>query len=257
MRPLRRLPTSSHRINPNWNRRKLWLSALEDRTAPAVFTVNTTADTGAAGDTTTLTGELRWAIATANDEINFPGPDTINITATGTLNLIGGEMMISTPMTINGPGAKLLTIDGGSTTRIFKVNDGVNDTAMPLAISKVTLANGNAGTGPGGAMYLRDEDLTLTDCTVSNSKAGTYGGGIYFFVRGKMTMRGCTISGNSAGVDGGGLYSNGAAQWLIENSTISGNTAEGLGGGLCVISWAEPGTFTMRFSTVTNNTSKD
>src|SRR5262245_46535522 len=85
-------------------RARLTLHALEDRTAPAIFTVTNTADAGA--------GSLRQAVLDANAAM---GSDTIAFDATfsnpQTITL-ASELSVTGPVTITGPSAGLLTVSG-------------------------------------------------------------------------------------------------------------------------------------------------
>ena len=137
-------------------------------------------------------GSLRQAILNANAN---PGPDTIDFAPglSGTIVLTSGELQVANDVTIVGPGANLLTIDGKNASRIFDVDDGNSHTAI-VAISGLTLTRGNAGTANGGAIF-NAEDLTLTNSTLSGNTA-TGGGGICN--SGMLAMTDCTVSGNSA-----------------------------------------------------------
>src|SRR5437764_3921900 len=92
------------------------VEALEGREAPAVFTVTVLTDSG--------TGSLRDAITQANAN---PGADIINFQAglTGTVSLTSPLPTVSDSLTINGPGATLLTVranPGATGIRVFTVN---------------------------------------------------------------------------------------------------------------------------------------
>src|SRR5258707_10549887 len=65
----------------------------------ATITVTNTNDSGP--------GSLRQALANANNG------DTINFAVTGTISLFSGELVIGKNVTIVGPGANRLAIDGG------------------------------------------------------------------------------------------------------------------------------------------------
>src|ERR1043166_634809 len=101
--------------------------------AATTWTVNSNADDGT-GTCTVSKCTLRDAIANAasNDTINFaPGLTTINLT--------NGELLINKNLTINGPGANLLTVQRNTTAqfRIFKISNGnLNVTISGLTISK-------------------------------------------------------------------------------------------------------------------------
>src|SRR6266567_2863543 len=67
-------------------------------TQAATITVTNTNDSGV--------GSLRQAIADANDG------DTIHFGITGTITLTTGELLVDKSVTISGPGAASLTVDG-------------------------------------------------------------------------------------------------------------------------------------------------
>src|SRR5437016_5836799 len=82
------------------------VEALEDRTAPATFTVTNANDDGA--------GSLRQAIRDANAN---PGADTITFQASAfpsgsQINLSSGDYHINVSVAIQGPGILNLTVSG-------------------------------------------------------------------------------------------------------------------------------------------------
>ena len=90
-------------------RTRLLLQALEDRTTPTTFTVTNTNDSGA--------GSLRQALSDANGAL---GVDSITFSGvSGTITLTSGELSISDPVTITGPGAGVLSISGNKLNRLF------------------------------------------------------------------------------------------------------------------------------------------
>jgi fibronectin-binding autotransporter adhesin len=135
---------------------------------------------------------LREAIAYAN---SHPGPDTITFDPSvfaktrQTIVLTGGPLVLTDPATttIVGPGAKRLTISGGGKSGVFDVEGG------SLALSGITIANGNAELGAG----LRNEGgrLVLTNVVIQGSRA-IVGGGL--FNDGRTTLSAVTIKGNRA-----------------------------------------------------------
>jgi hypothetical protein len=197
-------------------------------------------------------GSLRQALADANDG------DTIDATGvSGTILLTSGELQIFTNgVTINGPGAGTLAVNGNGSSRVFE-----NFALGYVTISGFTITNGHSNGGGGirnSAPHpnIGGYGLIVTNCTISGS-AADYGGGI----QGTLTISNSTISGNSAmygggicnlgggvqisnstisgnlaDVDGGGVYNSGALGEfvfsIIENSTIDGNSASGHGGGI-------------------------
>jgi len=186
-------------------------------------TVTNTNDSGS--------GSLRQAIADAS-----PG-ETIDFAVTGMITLTSGQLTIDKDLTISGPGAGMLSIDGGVRSRVFRVGSG------NVTICGVTVVDGRE-MSLGGGIYIRTTaTLTLGQVTVTSNvtegpaKSWGYGGGVYN--NGTLTVLNCTISNNRAlggdgdGADpgdagdgkGGGIYNNGTL--TVFNSTISDNTACG------------------------------
>jgi hypothetical protein len=192
-------------------------------------------------------GSLREAIGIAADG------ETIEFQAglSGTLTLTTGELEIEKSLTINGPGVGVITISGNGASRIFNIGD--NDaTAQVVNVSNLTLTDGNANGGHGGAVY-NTETLTLDHVQITDSAADNHnGGGVYVDggAIGSLTLTNSTISGNQSNL-GGGLYATAAAV-TIENSTIADNSASGVGGGLSIDSNIA---FAISNSTITGNTS--
>jgi hypothetical protein len=209
----------------------------------ATVTVTNSNDSGS--------GSLRQAIATAaggSDTINF---DMSTVTSPITLT---SELALGKSVTIQGPGATLLTISGGNSVRVFNIADATFVTISGLTITKgkvpssdpeganigggikssgyinITecIVSGNtagfnhgggiAVTGPAGSF---SAGLSLTDSTVSNNA----GGGIFYAASTlqPINLTGSTISGNSTGY---GYF--GAGILRVEASTISGNAAGGI-----------------------------
>lgn len=208
----------------------------------AAFTVSNTSDNGS--------GSLRQAVLDANAA---PGADTITFSAlfntVQTITLTSGEIAISGPLTITGPGANLLTVSGNNNSRIFRIGFGVPG----VSISGLTISNGKAGDVGGG--IVSDGDLTLTNCAVTgNSAASGFSGGGVYQAGGVGTFTACTFSGNTAGSGGGLEIINSNAS--IFNSTISGNTATINGGGIQFDTIAGGNkTLMLQNSTIANNTS--
>ena len=134
-------------------------------------TVTTLADSGP--------GSLRQTIAAS-----LSG-DTILFATNGTITLTSGEIEITNDLTITGPGATNLAISGNSSSRVFNIN---NSNAT-VAISSLTIRNGNGGIGQlggdggdggnggnGGAVYSTGS-LTLDTCAFSANAAGNGGAG--------------------------------------------------------------------------------
>ncbi len=198
------------------------LEPLEQRQMLAAQTIVVTSTSDAIGASGTT---LRDAILQANTDNDG---DTITFAASlagQTITLTQGELAITAPMTITGPGASQLTVSGGGASRIFDVN--ANDSgAAQVTITGLTITDGSSG-GSGGAIA-NSEQLTLEADTISGSSStGGSGGGVYN--EGTLMSSNNTISGNTAGVDGGGLYN--AGTLMSSNNTIYGNRASDGGGG--------------------------
>src|SRR5881398_3123150 len=61
---------------------------------------------------------LRDALAAAN----AAGGDTIDFSVTGTITLTSGELLVDKSVTISGPGADMLAVDGNNASRVFYIN---------------------------------------------------------------------------------------------------------------------------------------
>ena len=187
------------------------------------FTVDTTADTpdanlldGLAQDGTGNTS-LRAAIEQANA---LAGADNITIGA-GTFTLSGGQLTISSDITIAGAGADQTFIDAASLSRVFDITSGT------VTITGVTITGGNVVDYAGGVRVALGATLNLSDSVVSNN-SGNNGGGIGN--RGTLTMDQVRVTANSAG-SGGGLFNQGGIV-TITRSLFDGNTATGNAGGV-------------------------
>jgi hypothetical protein len=129
---------------------------LEDRVAPAAFTVNTIFDTHARNLTTgtDITGHvsLRSAIEAAN---HLGGSNTISLAAE-TYDLTLGQLAIKNNLTLTGMGQSSTTINARYTSRIFQVFSG-----FTVAISKVTMEEGlpQGAAGSTGALTLTNDTL--------------------------------------------------------------------------------------------------
>ncbi|VAW45968.1 hypothetical protein MNBD_GAMMA02-1816 [hydrothermal vent metagenome] len=178
---------------------------------------------------------LREAIEITNQfsgtEINF---DPAVFSEPQTITLENGELLIASAVTINGPGADMLTINGNDESRIFTVDDGTSATQV-VSMSGLTLTGGNGAStvndGVGGCV-MSFEQLSILDSKVTgcDSRAG---GGVWSRY-GTLLIENSEITNNLAGNRGGGVYARGALA-SIANSTISGNTANRLseaGGGV-------------------------
>ncbi len=186
-----------------------------------VFEVNSTSD-----QTTTGLITLREAIEQANlttdsiiqfDPAVFSGPQTIT--------LEHNDLLITSSVTINGPGADLLKIDGNGKSRIFTVDDGEFD-VQEVNINNLTLSNGDSTSDSNnlnGGCIVSLEQLSVNDSKITGC-TGEDGGGIWSRF-GQLTIGGSEVINNIAENRGGGIFGRGPSV-LISHSTISRNKAE-------------------------------
>jgi RHS repeat-associated protein len=191
------------------------VEALEERQLLS-FTVTTL-------DDTTLSGSLRYAITQAN---TAGGNQTITFASglSGTIDLSSQLPSLTANISINGPGASSVAIDGQDDTgTIFTVSSGVT-----AGISGITIEGGNSTSSPGGGIY-NAGTLTISNSTVTGNSATNGAGGIDN--DGTMGITNCVISVNSAGANGGGIENGGTL--VMSGSTLSANSSSD-GGGIYV-----------------------
>jgi hypothetical protein len=147
---------------------------------------------------------------------------------TGTITLTSGEIKFSGALTITGPGARNLTINGNALSRIFNIDNAGTTNAVTISGLKLTNAFTIYG---GGAVNVAGGSLVLDALTIDNNDGGLGVGPALYNADAAVTIRNTTISNNRAGNRGGIQNQGGAATNLtIINSTLSGNSTGGLGG---------------------------
>jgi hypothetical protein len=223
------------------------LTALEGRLVPAVYTVTSLLDDGSPGT-------LRSRVIAANAR---PGADTVVFKPglKGAVHLTGGQIQISDNLTLVGPGATRMAVDGNATSRIFQIDNGTGGADLNVIIRGLELRNGKDIFG--GAI-LSDENLTLDRDVINANQANATAAIDSVF--GNLTIKNCTISGNTSTNGVGGVYFYGAASpttgftFTVTGSTISGNTAlNGKGGGLFLYA----GSTTITSSVITGNSATE
>ncbi|PYK26451.1 MAG: hypothetical protein DME59_07725, partial [Verrucomicrobia bacterium] len=215
----------------------------------ATITVTNTNDSGA--------GSLRQALADVNNG------DTITFAVTGTIGLTTDELLVDKSITISGPGADNLAVNGNATYRVFYIAPG-----NTVTISGLTITNGLATAGypdnVGAGIDNEFARLSVNNCTISGNIASYGGAGIFndgagIFNNGSDQAEGAlavlqvsnsTISGNSGGYGGGIMnYEQvGSVMLTLSNSTISGNSAQHGGG---IANFNEGGTATVEITNTT------
>src|SRR6266545_3766280 len=194
----------------------------------ATITVTSTADSGM--------GSLRQALADANDG------DTINFDAavSGTITLTSGELLVNDSITISGPDADLLAVNGNAASRVFHISSGKTVTISGLTITNGSASGGTYPNNSGGGIFNDHAALTVNNCALSGNSTSNKGGGILNWGalsgNATLTINDSTLSGNSATYGGGGIFNDsvnlGSATLTINNSTLSGNSANQYGGGI-------------------------
>jgi hypothetical protein len=196
------------------------------------------------------------ADCTLGEAIAFANANPDATTITFTLGLNGAIMtrstpdglIISAPTTIEGPGARILTISGDRVARIFAIDVG------PTIISHLTLANGRSELFSGGAI-VNGADLTLNRCHFDNNFTFGDGGAIYNV--GPLGINNCTFTRNVANSGFGGAIHNFADSFALGNvtavnCTFQNNRAVG-GGALSNKASGRNGTSILRNCTISGN----
>ena len=232
--------------------------------AATTFTVNSKADTP---DIDQLDGLCKTAngdctLRAAIMQANFSAGSTVVVPA-GMYKLIrvhydddavGGDLDITSDVTIRGAGSALTVIDGnGSVThdRVFQVLS----TAKNVTISGMTIRNGESlpsaspsptptGVVGGGGLYVEGAGHVLLSDVIFDSNTGQNGGGVYANFNstgGSIEMDNVILRSNKAlasGVGaGGGLDAYlpaSQSQCILKDCQIYSNSADGTGGGLYV-----------------------
>lgn len=191
----------------------------------ATFTVTSLADSGA--------GTLRDRIAQANTATGAPHVVNFQAGLGGTIAL-NSPIRISNSMTISGPGAAVLTIDGQDATRLFDVRR-TSGNPRSVAINGLTMTGGLADEG--GAIYAYDEDLSVGS-SIFRFNSATLRGGAIFAAEADLSLDGVSVLSNSAPStgqgSGGGIYFS-AGTLTLARSIIAQNTAN-FGAGLRITS---------------------
>jgi CSLREA domain-containing protein len=246
------------------------------------YTVTTVAD-HAVGNCNAADCTLREAVEAANAN---NGDDTIVFTGglAGTITLqsdFGGQLLITDGVTITGPGARILSVSGNGTSRVFQINPVLLGGPTTVNISGLTVTGGNGAIntllglpitpGPGGGILnTGGATLNLTEVNITGNNIPLFGGiSANLLVGGGVATLGSdlsptrtriirsTIANNSAVGGGGGVSNTGTGLGLlggfttITNSTITSNVTAAAGGGIINIG----GNLNLTNDTISHNSS--
>lgn len=237
---------------------------------------------------------LREAIVAANDDAAYngcpagSGADRIvfALTLPATLAIASDLPVVTTTLSIQGPGSDLLAIDGQDLHQLLVLDSpsgggwlGVEDLTLTRGLAsghgggayvapgetgwfrRVHFLDNRASNGGGGLAVRGDAGAAVAgidECWFEgNVSLGAAGGGGLLAIGPDATVivDRSTFSANrsdSSSGHGGGLLVNRSA-FTLQRSTISGNFANGSGGGLSLLTSTAPATLVLRDSTVTAN----
>ncbi|WP_158520907.1 choice-of-anchor Q domain-containing protein [Fuerstiella marisgermanici] len=183
---------------------------------------------------------LREAIAFANSDPDFSeitfgdgsslagGTSFIDATP-DTITLGGTQLVISSDVTLSGPGADLLTIDAAGASRVLRIAPGNFD----VTLDSLSLINGDSIDDGGGILNSSHGVFTLSNSVLASNTSARTGGGLSSFENGTVRILDSTVTGNHAD-SGGGITSLGNVPLIIDGSAITANTATVVGGGVYV-----------------------
>ncbi|MBZ0306905.1 MAG: CSLREA domain-containing protein, partial [Anaerolineae bacterium] len=188
-------------------------------------------------DTCTLRHAL--ALAQPGDKIGFAEG------LSGTV-LLQAPIVIDKSVSIIGPGANFIALDGGGTLQIITVQD---DAAAEVSISGLTLQNGLGGPYTGGGIDVWNEgieSLTLESMIFQNNQSGR-GGALLVNSIPHLVIQNSTFMNNAAAddedpygrTDGGALYigiTDYKSDYVISiiGSTFVSNTSAEYGGAVSI-----------------------
>lgn len=175
------------------------------------ITVNTTNDADHADGLCSL----REAITAVNNGASYneciftAAPEKVDFSVIGTITLLSALPDVENAVTIAGPGAANLTVDGNTFNVFLLPFTGL---ARDVSITGLSITNAS------GAVYVdQNNTLKLSDCTV----IGNDGPGVVIY--GALTMERCLVDSNN----GGGLNLGAGSSGDISDSTITNNTLIG------------------------------
>lgn len=175
-------------------------------------------------------GSLRDTIA------NTPAGDTVDFAVTGTITL-ATELVIDKSLTIQGPGADMLTVSGGDVTRVFNVQSGMNVIINDIRIADGFVEVDDSGDGGSAIAFTNVSSVDpklfeLNDCIVDNNNTvGRVFGAISIINPvANININRCSFTNNSnTGGICGSVIGLGAplVTLQVNDSTFSNNFSQG------------------------------
>ena len=175
-------------------------------------------------------GSLRQAIT----DVNSGG--TINFAASlaGTITL-ESSLEIDKSLTISGPGADKVTLDGQAEFRHLLIGNSTQ--AIDVTISGLKLFRGYDSGSGGSIRSLVDDSLTVRDVVFRSNTSDSDGGAVALNGSGDATFDNVTATMQAADSSGGVIYSDSGGKLTIKDSLFQKNSAYGYAGFL----YLEPG----------------
>jgi hypothetical protein len=118
-------------------------------------------------------GSLRAEILAASQGAAITFDPALTAGGPATITLTTGQLEVAMDLTIQGPGAALLTVSGNFGSRVFNITG-----AADVTLSGLTVADGNTTGNGGGIAISSTGTVNIVDNTISGNVAG-HGGGIY------------------------------------------------------------------------------
>jgi CSLREA domain-containing protein len=218
-------------------------------------------------------GSLRDAVEQANANTNVQDVITFDpafFSTPRTILFALGEVVVTDPVTITGPGANFVTFDGGGQNRHFNLQMPAAQWGATVAISGVTITNGIGKSlpgvgnqGSGGSINNDSANLVVDNVVVTNNQNGGNSGGFTVLnsIYASMTASNSTFSFNN-GFSGGVIFINGGLSGIANSCVVNlvnckfesnvGTTTSGSGGAVNI---GTGGTLNVTGGTFTGNSS--
>jgi hypothetical protein len=193
---------------------------------------------------TTLADALALANASPDLSVIRFAPALSGGTILNTTSVDG--LQITSPVKIDGPGARLLTISGNDANRVFRIFNVPS--GQEVLISRLRIFKGKT-TGDGAGIH-NSSTLRVINCTLQDNglQGAQRGGGVFNATGATLFLEGCTLVRNNASAGGGGLRNHATA--TVKNCTFSANNSPAGGAGI----FHNAGTMTVTNCTLASNT---